>query len=267
LTKSKARTHLANVISRTSLACPKLYYSETLTHERPNPVTSRRARKYAACEVCACHGVNLFEFLINKMSARDKYKVIYLTGAPATGKSTLSSYISEHLSDVVVLSYSKLLSSHLAAKHQSEFDKTQMRSQSSQVITYEDIKEVDEVLIRSISNYRTANNILIDSHAVTKESYGYRATPFSADLLKKMSPTDIVVLYASPDVIIKRINKDPQGRPFVSVFEADYHNQLQSSVAISYSINLGIQVNFLNSDKPLDELLNWFIKKFNNHTI
>ena len=50
----------------------------------------------------------------------------------------------------------------------------------------------------------------------------------------------------------------PGGRPMITAFESGFHTALQASVALSYGTSLGIPVYFLDSDKGISELLDWF---------
>ena len=74
----------------------------------------------------------------------------------------------------------------------------------------------------------------------------------------ELRPTKIVVLYTSPEVAISRIGTDSGGRPMITDFESGFHSALQASVALSYGTSLGIPVYFLDGDKDVSELLDWF---------
>lgn len=101
---------------------------------------------------------------------------------------------------------------------------------------------------------RASCHIVIDSHAVTKERYGFRVTPFSIELLQEVRPTLICMLYTEPSVVMDRIRSNNQGRPTVTAFEAAFHCELQASVALIYGINLGLPVYLLDSSKSADSL-------------
>ena len=109
-------------------------------------------------------------------------------------------------------------------------------------------------LLKSIRHRRLSSHVIIDSHAVTKETYGFRVTPFSLRQLDKIAPTLIVVLYSEPSLLIKRITRKPQGRPLPTQYEAAFHNDLQANVALGYGIHLGIPVYFFDADRETDEL-------------
>jgi len=192
------------------------------------------------------------------------HSVIYLTGAPASGKSTLLMRLSSLLPDLFVFQYGAELTSFLSAKRSRAYTQEDLRSESSFLATEDDIRELDQHLLQVVSEQRRYRPVLIDTHAVTKERYGFRVSPFSMEQLIKLGPTRIVVLYASPEVTINRIAANPGGRPTISGFESGFHTGMQASVAISYAIGLGLPVHFLDSDTEVETLANWLQQRISS---
>lgn len=189
------------------------------------------------------------------------YEVIYLTGAPAAGKSSLTAALSAAINPLHVIEYGKLLTERVNNKLGASLVQSDIRTQSAQVITFEDVQETDAEVIGICANERGRSHIILDSHPVTKEGYGYRITPFSVDFLRRLSPTLIVMLYTDPDVTRSRIAADAGGRPQVTPYEAGFHNSIQASVAASYAIHLGIPVHLLDSARDRQELVDWFARR------
>ena len=183
------------------------------------------------------------------------FQVVYLTGPPASGKSTLATKLQNKLPDIKIYSYGTLLTERISQKHGTKYRQDDIREQSGKVITSSDVRELDADLIKKVSRDRQKHHVIIDSHPVTKEVYGFRAIPFSIQTLKEINPTMILSLFASPEIIIERIAKDSAGRPQVTEDNALMHNYLQGSVAITYSTTLGVPVYFLDSDKAPKEIL------------
>ncbi len=184
-----------------------------------------------------------------------KYQVLYLTGPPATGKSTLSERLSQTVKPLIIYSYSKLLVEHLEKRARSTLTQDDIRRESARRITPEDVATVDAERLANVALHRTSSHIVVDSHAVTKEDYGFRVTPFSVRQVESLNPTMIIMLYAGSDVISDRIRRNSQGRPLPSAVELDMHTHLQSSVALTYSVQLGIPIYFLDSATSEDQLL------------
>jgi adenylate kinase len=191
----------------------------------------------------------------------DRFHVVYLTGAPATGKSSLTEFIAARVAPLRVLTYSKLLAEYISAQSGRSLEENELRKRSARIITPEDVAAVDQLMIDTVTRERTHSHVIIDSHPVTKETYGFRVTPFSIPLLHQVRPTLITVLYAEPDVVIERIKQNSQGRPMITPFESHFHNDLQASVALIYSINLGIPAYLIDTNKPRDEVAEEIINR------
>ena len=157
--------------------------------------------------------------------------------------------------------YSQALAEHLNAGQPATLSQDDMRRESARIIRPEDVDAVDRRLIRFVEENRINTHIIIDSHAVTKEKFGFRVTPFASDRLLAVKPTMIFMLYATAAVVQERIAAESQGRPQVSPQEADLHTYLQASVAITYSVQAGVPLYLLDSSAPTEELAEQIIRR------
>jgi len=188
--------------------------------------------------------------------------VLYLTGAPATGKSTLSRELAKACPSLKVFAYSEQLREHIKLRNGAQpLDAQEIRAKSSQVVMPDDIAQVDLKLVEFVANNRCANPVLIDSHAVTKESYGFRVTGFAPESLKGINPTAILCMYATGQTLVERIAEKSEGRPAVDVFEAQMHCQLQASLAIQYGFALGRPVYLLDGTLAKEELVEQVLRR------
>jgi len=131
----------------------------------------------------------------------------------------------------------------------------ELRAQSASIVTPEDITAVDHLLVEFVGRHRVSHNVIIDSHPVTKESFGFRVTPFSLDHFKVLSPSEIWVLFVSPEVTRSRIGNDAGGRPMVTEEEARFHSTLQASVATTYGMAVGRPVYLFDNTGDQGELV------------
>ena len=182
-------------------------------------------------------------------------KVIYLTGAPAAGKSSTTRMLAERVPGLLIWEYGARLTEHIMMKSTSVSNQQDLRARSASVVTPDDIVEVDRALLAFVRNNRTERHVLIDSHPVTKEAYGYRITPFSLDQFAQLAPDEIWVLYASPEETRRRIVADSGGRPLVTDEEARIHTALQASVAATYGMALGQPVYLFDTALPQYEVV------------
>ncbi len=178
-----------------------------------------------------------------------EHEVIYITGPPASGKTTLIKRLGVAFPLVRIFVYSELLSEYITKRDRLRFSQKKLREVSAGKITPGDIWAVDQDLISEVRRARRSQHVLIDSHPVTKEHFGFRVTPFSVALLRDLAPSRICMLYADAGTVIKRIRKHPKGRPLISTFEADFHCLTQASLAIIYGVELGVPIFFYDSSK------------------
>lgn len=182
--------------------------------------------------------------------------VIYLTGAPATGKSTLSRNLRRRIPELEVFAYSEKLAEYVRERASlKELCQDEIRQRSAQLVTREDVSAVDAQLIQLVRTRRGQVPILIDSHAVTKESFGFRVTPFTKAELATLSPDIILCLYADGESVAARIKANPMGRPLPSIFELDLHTHLQTTVAMQYALQLDRPIYFLDASAGEEALV------------
>ena len=180
-----------------------------------------------------------------------EHEVIYLTGAPATGKSSTAERLARAVGGVR-LSYGELLTDQLSAKVSSQ---DELRAESARVITPADVERADTEMIERIGSARRESMVIVDSHAITIESFGFRAVPYSADQLKEIGFTWVICLYAAPEVIAARISSDSGGRPLPALDDLARHEALQGALALAYAHSLGVPIAFVNSDIALEEVV------------
>lgn len=181
-------------------------------------------------------------------------QVIYLTGSPASGKSTLCGHLENAVPNLRVYSYSKLLRDHVNRRSGAAVDEVGIRQHSANLVTRADVEAVDQWLIEQVRLKRAGQHIIIDSHPVTKEDYGFRVTAFTPEQLRQLDPDVIICLYVSPEVTRNRIEADAAGRPLPTDFELGLHADLQASLAAQYAFVLGKPCYLLDSSIALDEL-------------
>ena len=182
-------------------------------------------------------------------------KVIYMTGAPAAGKSSTATMLAERVPGLLIWEYGARLTNYVMAKSQAVSTQEDLRRGSACVVTHEDVVEVDRALLAFVDGNRAECHVLIDSHAVTKERYGYRITPLSLEQLTRLAPDEVWVLYASPEETRRRITTDNGGRPLISEEEAMMHTTMQASVAATYGVAVGRPVHIFDTSVPRDELV------------
>jgi adenylate kinase len=177
--------------------------------------------------------------------------VLYLTGVPAVGKTSLAIALERRVG-AVRLSYGDILTQTLSAKVDNQ---RQLRERSADVISARDVIETDQLVAASILRASAASDVVVDSHALTAETYGLRAVPYSATGLLAMGFTHIVCLTAPPEIVRNRIDRQADGRRGQDEWDMLSHAALQAGLALSYAHTLGVPFAFLRSDRDLAEVV------------
>lgn len=189
------------------------------------------------------------------------YKTIYLTGAPASGKSSTLALLEAQDRNLQVWEYGARLTAYIQGQGQALADQAQLRSQSSIIVRPEHVDALDEQLIKWTQKRRSHSHVLIDSHPVTKEAYGFRVTAFSEQKIRQLRPDEIWVFYTSPDVALQRIRHKADGRPEISLEEARMHTISQAAVATTYGVLCGCPVYMFDTDRNQQELVEVLVKR------
>ncbi|MCM5559313.1 AAA family ATPase [Pleomorphomonas sp. JP5] len=188
-------------------------------------------------------------------------KVIYLTGAPASGKTTTVDEIEKRKESLFVWRYSKRLIEYMEIKYRSAFSHENLRSLSSAAVSAQDIADLDVMMIDFIRDSRAYGDVIIDSHAISYEVYGFRSTSFSINVITQLQINEIWVLFASPETIVSRTAVESKGRRIVTLEEARMMTELQSSLALTYGVVCGCPVYFFNTEIPQLEMYERMLKR------
>ena len=161
-------------------------------------------------------------------------RVVYVTGAPASGKSTTTAMMLLGMDGVSVWEYGARLTAHLRAGGVDVADQDELRRQSSRLAVAKAVDEVDDQLLAFVAATRGRGHVLIDSHPVTREHHGLRITAFSHEHFRHLAPDEIWCFYTAPEVAVET---------------ARMHTILQASVAAAYGIAAGCPVYLFDTDR------------------
>jgi len=190
------------------------------------------------------------------------YRVIYLTGAPAAGKSSVTQGLARLVAPLEVFEYGERLTRYLASRQDQALTQEVLRQRSAGVAGPEDVRAVDRLLLDFVTEARTRAHVVVDSHAVTRERYGFRVTPYSLGDFALLSADAICVLFTPPDVAVERIDRSPAGRPRVTLWESGFHTGLQASVATTYGMSIGVPIYLIDSSPPIDDVVSEVARLF-----
>lgn len=158
-----------------------------------------------------------------------------LSGAPGTGKSTLRRSLEPFVSGLQHFDYGELLLRQ-KAQQGSVLTYDELREQSASVISPHEVSDTDEWVIAEIARLRKTSDVIIDSHALTREEYGLRAIPFSSHHLSTLQLDALLLLRCDPEALLARVAADRGGRREMSVELAREIQLLQESLCLNYAV-------------------------------
>jgi adenylate kinase len=182
------------------------------------------------------------------------YQAILLTGAPASGKSTLAANLQSHIQPLKVISFSDLIMAQKRSIYPN-LSHDELRTLSAKLVSPQDVFSLDSVIAENLVAWLNGTNVIIDSHAVTHETYGVRITAFNRNTLERMNLSAVVVLYCPPKELLRRIKQQSGGRQINTITQADRIQQLQVSLAQMYGILCGCPVFVVDSSIRSEELM------------
>lgn len=193
------------------------------------------------------------------------FKVVYLTGAPAAGKSTLIRTLAQKHNHVEVFEYGARMASWLSSKPKlpKQTHQHELRGGTEGRVADSDIEMVDDQMRAWIQSRRNHANLIIDSHQVTIENYGFRVAPFSAEQLHTFGIDEFWLLVLDSTSTLARIDADPKGRPLPSEFQANLHTSLQANVAVSYAVQLGRPIYVMDGNLDQASLIKFAEARLN----
>jgi len=178
------------------------------------------------------------------------HPVVYLTGAPATGKTSVAEYLRD-VHKARIFSYGRALSEHAALRGATH---EELRQHSSKIVTAEVVADLDASLPMLLAEWRQHQPVIIDSHAVTSESWGLRALPYGIESLRAVGITRIICLIADGETLLARIRSSPGGRRPEDAWKLDQLNNTQLALAAAYAHTLAIGASAIDARAPLEEV-------------
>lgn len=188
------------------------------------------------------------------LGSRQNHKVLLLTGAPASGKSTLADAWTARDPGIRCIPFGHLLFDHLRQRF-PQLTYEQLRSSSASVATLDDLQATDRQAAHLVASLRTRHTVILESHSVTIEAFGFRATPFLPETLRALAPDAIVFLSCTPSETVARCAAHPRGRHQPTLDEARHHALLQETVAVTNSTVLGCPYFHLRTDTPVETVV------------
>lgn len=184
-----------------------------------------------------------------------QYQAMYVTGAPASGKTTLIKNLAEIVSPLKPMEYGDRLLEFLQ-RDIPTLTRDELRARSAELVTPATIAQLDTKLLDSLPSILESTHVVMGSHAVTHESFGVRVTAFSQRDLDRLPLSAVVVLDCPPAQLVERIAAKSSGRTWSTVEEAERLQRLQITLALQYGVVCGCPVFVIDAGDEPKQLAN-----------
>lgn len=182
----------------------------------------------------------------------DKHKLIYVTGAPASGKTTLISNLETKIQPCKAIGYGTLIRDALA-REGTDTAYSDLREKSSKVVSSGTVSSLDDKIADDVQQWLDESHVVIGSHSVNYEDYGIRITPFSAAALSRLPMSAVVILEAAPEELVQRRGEN-SGRIWSKSEEAARLQALQIQIGLVYGIMTASPVYVFDANQGPSQL-------------
>jgi adenylate kinase len=184
-------------------------------------------------------------------------KLIYLTGAPSSGKKATCDQMAVDKS-VRIFSFGKEMLRRLNTKR-PQITMNDMRTSTLDYVDPDDIKEIDKKMRDFCSESTEYGPVIINSLHVNRERYGLSISPFEPLDLSRLGVSEIWVFSASNLETARRAKErilaGGGSEAFVpKEFEIERHAAAVMALALNYAALAGVRLRVFDSDGSPEKL-------------
>ncbi len=170
--------------------------------------------------------------------------VIVVTGIPGVGKTTVMKRAAEGI-NIEFVTFGTVMV-NIAQERKMVKNRDEMRKLT--------LDQQRDLQIRSAEKVAKMGNVILDTHCTIKTPQGYMPG-LPEWVIKRLNPTSIVIVEASPEEIYNRRAKDTsRNRDPDTIEQINEHQQINRAVAMAYATLTGATVKIVfNHDNAIDD--------------
>jgi adenylate kinase len=177
--------------------------------------------------------------------------IVLVTGVPGVGKTSLCRFLVDARPHRYVhIRFGNLI---LRALDRDEITETELRRSAASLVTPSILEVATEMLMAEVAK-NSERIILVDSHAVSQNRYGYVVTPDGASYFGRLRYAAIVQLFALPSTVLARSAALASGRQASVERDVNIHFMLQCSVSVGYSAASECPLLIVEAEKGVDRV-------------
>lgn len=185
--------------------------------------------------------------------AHEALVIVLVTGVPGVGKTTLCKFmVSVWPNDYVHISFGTLILRTLSLNAEWVTE-PELRRAAASLVTHRTLTEATELLMVEVAEAQH-RIVLIDSHAVSQDRFGYIVTPDGRTYFDRLQYGAIVQLQAAPPTILARSAPDVSGRQARNEKDIELHYVLQSAVSVGYSAASECPLYVVEAEEPVESV-------------